>query len=144
MSSLRYHMQRGSSSLPMTSFCGANWNQHMVNELRLSQPRRSLESCGVKGYGGKQIFIAGCSLGGCISVNAICREVHWASKMLPYAIICSCHSNNGHPSINHAILSNLGDYVHCSRPSTAVVPLPCFDQIYERPRHLRFLGILIV
>ncbi|CAL5219173.1 g957 [Coccomyxa viridis] len=35
---------------------------------------RSLNSCTVKGFSGKQMFIAGCSLGGCISVNAICRE----------------------------------------------------------------------
>ena len=36
--------------------------------------RRSLQSCGVQGFN-KQRFIAGCSLGGCISVNAIYREV---------------------------------------------------------------------
>ena len=29
----------------------------------------------MKGFSGKQVFIAGCSLGGCISVNAIQREV---------------------------------------------------------------------
>ncbi|CAK0746028.1 hypothetical protein CVIRNUC_001662 [Coccomyxa viridis] len=34
---------------------------------------RSLQSCGVQGFN-KQRFIAGCSLGGCISVNAIYRE----------------------------------------------------------------------
>ena len=37
--------------------------------------RRSLQNCGVQGFN-KQRFIAGCSLGGCISVNAIYREVH--------------------------------------------------------------------
>ena len=36
--------------------------------------RRSLPSCPEPGFSGLPVFIAGCSLGGCIAVNAIHRE----------------------------------------------------------------------
>lgn len=36
---------------------------------------RSLPSCGLPGFRNVPTFIAGCSLGGCIAVNAIHREV---------------------------------------------------------------------
>ena len=51
-------------------------------------PRRSIDSCSVQGFSGKQMFIAGCSLGGCISVNAICQEV-WQLQLMRQ----KCHTS---------------------------------------------------
>ena len=73
-------LQFARRAVPCLCFCFENTHLHDVQSLHgPSSPMsltmcRSLPACDIPGFSGVPVFIGGCSLGGCIAVNAIVRE----------------------------------------------------------------------
>ena len=106
---------------------------------QLTSLSRSLPTCPVPGFSGLPVFVAGCSLGGCIAVNAIHREGALFKGAALFAPMLSLERASQHGLnyyLRHALAAprrNM-DVVHC-QAGLSCMPIwqPSLGALLARP-----------